>query len=130
MLSGILGRALARSPHFLVRLLQPERHVHLAVPPRRGGEVLARSRWPERGHSFPRPRWQSGASSTRWTRVIAPSGGGDNRIVMVAPRAAHLGRDSRSAGTVLQLERRDPTRPRNALDGQVAAREHVQHYHR
>jgi len=44
---------------------------------------------------------------------------------MVAPQAAHLGRDSRSAGIVLQLERRDPTRPRNALDGQVAAREHV-----
>jgi len=85
----------------------------------------ARSRWPERGHSFPRPRWQSGASSTRWTQGIAPSGAGDNRIVMVAPRAAHLGRDCRSAGTVLQLERRDPTRPRNALDGQVAAREHV-----
>jgi hypothetical protein len=49
---------------------------------------------------------------------------------MVAPQAAHLGHDSRSAGIVLQLERCHPARARNALDGQVAVGEHVSHRHR
>jgi len=63
-------------------------------------------------------------------RLATLGRGGDNLIVMLAPQTAHLGHDSWSAGVVLQLERCDPARARNVLDGQVAVGEHVQHRHR